>query len=206
MAIQVVIADDFPIMREAMATALSADPAIEVVAEAENGLQALALADRLEPDVVVLDLRMQRLGGQEVLEQLRRTKPQIRVVVVTAVERPEALHAALAGGAAGYLSKRCSGEELRRAVISVHGGGSYIVVPAARTPAPAPAPSVDGVLAPRERRIVGLVAAGCTDAEIGAELRISGRMVRNHLVKVQGKIGIRRRAELIRWAVEHGVG
>ena len=97
-----------------------------VVGEADNGITAMELARELNPDVMVLDLRMPGLGGAVVLERLRAELPEIRALVMTANESPESLLDAVAAGAAGYLSKRTTGEELRQAVITTYGGGSVI--------------------------------------------------------------------------------
>ena len=126
MKIRVVVADDFPLVREGVVRALNQDPGIEVVAQAENGQEALNVAEQLRPDVMILDLRMPDLGGLAVLDKLRNTQPEIRVIVMTASEQASTLLDAIAAGAAGYLSKRSTGEELRQAVITAHGGGSVI--------------------------------------------------------------------------------
>src|SRR3954463_8860908 len=126
MKIRVLVAEAHPLVREGVIRTLERDPAIEVVGEADNGITAMKLAHELTPDVLVLDLRMPGLGGAVVLERLRAELPQIRALVMTANESPESLLDAVAAGAAGYLSKRTTGEELRQAVITTYGGGSVI--------------------------------------------------------------------------------
>ena len=126
MKINVLVADDHPLIREGIVRSLEQDPAIEIVGQATDGEEALALARELKPDVLVLDMHMPGIGGTVVLERLREEMPDIRVLVVTASESPERLLDAVAGGAAGYLSKRTSAEDLRQAVITTHGGGSVI--------------------------------------------------------------------------------
>ncbi len=126
MKIRVVVADDFPLVREGVVRALKHDPALEVVGQACNGQEALELASSLKPDVMILDLRMPDLGGLAVLEKLRTEQAAVRVIVMTASEQAGTLLDAIAAGAAGYLSKRTTGEELRQAVITAHGGGSVI--------------------------------------------------------------------------------
>jgi DNA-binding NarL/FixJ family response regulator len=118
--IRVLVAEDHPLVREGVIRALERDPGIEVIGEADNGITAMELARQLKPDVMVLDLRMPGLGGAVVLERLRAELPEIRALVMTANESPESpLDAvAVAAGAAGYLSKRTTGEELRQAVIT----------------------------------------------------------------------------------------
>ncbi|HWC26777.1 MAG TPA: response regulator transcription factor [Solirubrobacteraceae bacterium] len=212
MKIRVVVADDFPLVREGVVRALDCDPAIEVVGEAENGPQALELAEALEPDVMILDLRMPDLGGLAVLEKLRTSRPAIRVIVMTASEQASTLLDAVAAGAAGYLSKRSTGEELRQAVITAHGGGSVITPALASHLLKEFSSSARGERSPvrplqgRELDVLRLVVQGKTDSEIGKELFISPRTVQNHLTRIREKTGLRRRSELTRWAVEHAIG
>jgi DNA-binding NarL/FixJ family response regulator len=210
--IRVLVADDFPLVREGIATALGHDPAFEVVALAGTGREALALAEALEPDVLILDLRMPDLGGLEVLDRLRQSRPDVRVLVITASEQASTLLDAIAAGAAGYLSKRISGEELRQAVITAHGGGSVITPSLAchllkeYSSATRGEQSAVRPLKGRELEIMRLVVQGKTDAEIAQELFISPRTVQSNLTRIRGKTGLRRRSELTRWAVEHAIG
>jgi DNA-binding NarL/FixJ family response regulator len=212
MNIRVLVADDHPLARAGMVRALGRDPGIEIVGEAEDGQTALEMARTLEPDVLVLDLRMPGLGGTVVLERLRGELPDVRALVVTASESPEAVLDSVAAGAAGYLSKGASGEELRQAVIATYGGGSVISPDLARHllrevagAARGQGSAVRPVLNARELDILRLVSRGMTDNEIGAELYLSPRTVQNHLSRMREKIGVRRRSELARWAVEHSV-
>ncbi len=212
MKIRVVVADDFPLVREGVVRALNQDPGIEVVAQAENGQEALTVAAELNPDVMILDLRMPDLGGLAVLDKLRNTQPEIRVIVMTASEQASTLLDAIAAGAAGYLSKRSTGEELRQAVITAHGGGSVITPSLASHLLKEFSSSARGEqsavrpLQGRELDVLRLVVQGKTDNEIGQELFISPRTVQNHLTRIREKTGLRRRSELTRWAVEHAIG
>jgi DNA-binding NarL/FixJ family response regulator len=212
MKIRVLIADDFPLTRMGIASSLKRDPAIEVVGEAQDGVDALALAHELRPDVIVLDLQMPGIGGIEVLHMLREELPETRALITTASESPESLIDAISAGAAGYLSKRTSGEALRQAVITIHGGGSVIMPELAghlfrevSTVANEDSPAPRRALSDRELAILRLVARGHTDDEIGRELFISPRTVQNHLARIRDKTGTRRRAELARWAAEHAM-
>jgi DNA-binding NarL/FixJ family response regulator len=211
MKIRVVVADDFPLVREGIARALNADPGIEVVAQATDGREALELAEQLDPDVMVLDLRMPDLGGLQVLSTLRGAGSEIRVIVMTASEQAGSVLDAVAAGAAGYLSKRSTGEELRQAVITAHAGGSVITPALAShlleefSSAARGERSSVRPLQGRELDVLRLVAQGRTDNEIGKELFISPRTVQNHLTSIRQKTGLRRRSELTRWAVEHAI-
>lgn len=210
MDIRVIVADDFPLVREGIARALSEDPAIDVIAEAATGTEALALTLELEPDVLVLDLRMPELGGLAVLGRIRDERLSVKVVIMTASEEAGSLLDAVAAGAEGYLTKRTTAQELRQAVMTAHGGGSVITPSLARHllqefahRAHGEASSVRPMMADREVEILRLVVQGKTDVEIGAALFISPRTVQNHLTRIREKTGLRRRSELTRWAVEH---
>jgi DNA-binding NarL/FixJ family response regulator len=126
MDIQVLVVDDFPLVREGVVAALETDPAIHVVGQASSADEGVEMALELRPDVVVLDMRMPGAGGIVVLERLRETLPDTRVLVMTATEKAETLLEAVAAGASGYLTKRAARRELCDAVITVHGGGSVI--------------------------------------------------------------------------------
>jgi DNA-binding NarL/FixJ family response regulator len=210
--IKVIVVDDFPMLREAVVRALDADVAIQVVAESGDGNDALARALELEPDVVILDLRLPGRDGLDILEELRVRAPQIRVIVMTAVEQPRTLLDAIAAGAAGYLSKRSTASELRQAVFAAHNGGSFITPALAGhllTEFSSAARGERSRVRPlqgRELEVLRLVVQGKTDNEIALELFISPRTVQNTLARIREKTGLRRRSELTRWAVEHSIG
>jgi DNA-binding NarL/FixJ family response regulator len=212
MKIRVLVVDDFPLVREGLTASLEVDPGIEVIGEAADGDEGLRMARELRPDVVLVDMRMPGLGGPVLLTRIREELPDTRVLVVTASEKAETLLEAVSAGAAGYLTKRVSGRELRHAVITVHGGGSVITPTLARhllreySHVSRGEPlSVRPLLAQREQEVLRLLAAGHTDREIGCKLYISPRTVQNHLTRIREKTGMRRRSELARWAVEHAM-
>lgn len=210
MHIRVLVVDDFPLLREGLIAALETDPGIEVVGQAANGEDGAQLALELQPDVVLLDMRMPGAGGMVFLERVRDALPDTRVLVLTAVEKGDVLLEAIAAGAAGYLTKRASQQEICDAVITVHGGGSVITPALASHLLQEYASTSRGessqskpLLTPREQEIVRLVSQGLTDKEIGEKLYISPRTVQNQLTRVREKTGLGRRSELARWAVEH---
>jgi DNA-binding NarL/FixJ family response regulator len=213
MSIRVLIVEDHPIVRESVWRALDSDPGIEIVGGTDNGMTALRLARELAPDVMVLDLRIHGIGGRTVLERVRREAPDVRALVLTANEHPDTLLDAVAAGAAGYLSKDATGKALREAVVAIHGGGSVVtprlaagllreVAGTARGEPTAARPQ----LVARELDILRLLSRGLTDKEIAAELYVSPRTVQSSLTRIRSKVGVRRRSELARWAVEHAIG
>jgi DNA-binding NarL/FixJ family response regulator len=212
MNIRLLLIDDFPLIREGFAAALEADPGLKIVGQADNGEEGLRLARELQPDVVVLDLSMPGMGGMSVLQKLRTDLPQAKVLVVTATEKAQPLLDAVAAGATGYLTKRAGREELRQAVITVYGGGSVIspmlaghLLKEYSRASRGEGSHVRPLLGEREHEVLRLVAGGGTDKEIAERLYISPRTVQNHLTRIREKTGLRRRAQLTRWAMEHAL-
>jgi DNA-binding NarL/FixJ family response regulator len=211
--IRVLVADDFPLVREALVAALGRDPRIEVVATAEDGAEALDKARELRPDVIVLDLRMPGMSGMTALAHLTAELPDVRVLLLTAAVDREVVIDAISTGAAGYLAKRVSGDELADAVAAVHGGEvvitpslmAHIVSGLCRTDRQAAEKTGVNSLTETERKVLRGVASGGTDREIGQELFISSRTVQSHLVRIRAKLGTRRRADLTRWAFDHQI-
>lgn len=212
MKIRALVVEDFPLMRDAFAAALARDPGIEVVGTAADGREGLERAHELRPDVMLVDLHMPELGGVMLLERLRTELPDVRAIVVTATEKAEPLLDSVAAGAAGYLTKRASAEELRQAVLTVHGGGSVIapslaphLLNAYARASSGESPEVRSKLTSAEHEVLRLVAQGLTDRQIAERIHVSPRTVQSHLASVKRKTNTRRRSELARWAVLHAV-
>lgn len=207
MKIDVVVADDFPLWRNAVAAAIGSDPAMTVVAEAATGRQALEQVVEHQPDVVILDLHMPGDSGMSVIPAIRERAPKSRLIVLTASLKEEPFLAAMSAGASAYLNKQIEQRQLLQAIITVHGGGSVISPHLAdclvRDYATACKGEPQRILSERESELIRLVALGMTDLEIGSQLFISPRTVQSHLGNIREKLGVRRRAELARWAADH---
>ena len=211
MNISVLIIDDHPLAQEGLAAALTPDPGIRVVARADTGEEGVRLAAEVRPDVVVLDLHLPDLTGLEVLARLGDCAPGVRALIVTASEQIDDLVAAMSAGAAGFLTKRATPEEIRQALLVVHGGGSVISPRLAGHLLHRYTQAIEGegegtprsLLTPREDEILRLLAQGHTDREIAARLYLSRRTVQYHLAGVRRKTGMHRRSELARWVGEH---
>ena len=231
--IRVLVCDDHAVVREGIRHVLAGEPGFEVVAEAANGEQALALAAEHRPDVVVLDVTMPGESGLRVAPKLRAAVPETRVLIMSMHDNAEYVREGMRAGASGYLLKDSAAAELRLAVRAVHAGGTYFstlvalglsgmdVAPSARPPevdrAPADAAEADapnaapagtapplGVLTVRERDVLDGIARGATNKEIAAELGISHRTVETHRESLMRKLGIRTVAGLTRYVLDAG--
>ncbi|WP_125262710.1 response regulator transcription factor [Streptomyces alboflavus] len=214
--VRVLIADDQPLVRRGLALILAPDPAFEVVGEAEDGERAVALAHRLRPDVVVMDIRMPVLDGVRATEELARVLPRCRVLALSTFDMDEYVVGALRAGAYGFLPKDSSPEELIAAVRTVHAGeaavaprlltrliSTYVRAPHHSRQA---APAVDlGELTPREVEVWRLIATGLDNAQISGALDISVSTVKNYITSIFGKLGVRDRAQAVIAAYESGL-
>jgi DNA-binding NarL/FixJ family response regulator len=206
--ISVMIADDQAMVRTGFSMIIGAQPDMEVVGEAADGVEAVAMARRLRPDVALFDIRMPRMDGLEALRLLAGpgVKDPLRVVVVTTFDLDEYVHQALRGGAAGFLLKD-SGPALLIEAVRAAVSGDALISPSITVrllehlSPPAP-PGDDGGLSPRELDVVKLTARGLTNAEIATELFISIGTVKTHLGSVQTKLNARNRVEVAAWAWE----
>ncbi|WP_380286205.1 response regulator [Kitasatospora purpeofusca] len=213
--IRVLIVDDQPLVRRGLSLILSPDPAFEVVGEAGDGEQAVALAHRLSPDVVVMDIRMPVLDGVAATEELARTLPGCRVLALSTFDMDEYVVAALRAGAYGFLPKDVSPEDLAAAIRTVH-TGEAVVAPRlltrlisayVRTPVGAPPPPdvTAGELTPREVEVWRLMATGLDNTAIARAMDISHSTVKNHITSLFGKLDVRDRAQAVIAAYESGL-
>ncbi|WP_308117311.1 response regulator transcription factor [Streptomyces fuscigenes] len=212
---RVVVADDQAVVREGIVMLLGLLPGIEVVGSARDGEEAVALVAELEPDVVLMDLRMPRCDGVEATRRVRQEHPGTQVVVLTTYADDESLFAALQAGARGYLTKDAEGEEIVRAVEDVLAGQAGLAPavqrrllerftqPQAAAPA-APAELPDGLTA-REAEVLALVAEGLSNKEIAGRLHIGPATVKTHINNLFAKTGVRDRAQAVRYAYQRGL-
>ncbi|MEU1372143.1 response regulator transcription factor [Streptomyces triculaminicus] len=212
--IRVLIADDQPLVRRGLALILAPDPAFEVVGEAGDGAEAVTLAHRLRPDVVVMDIRMPVLDGVAATGRLARELPGCRVLALSTFDMDEYVVAALRAGAYGFLPKDISPEELVAAVRVVHTGEAAVaprlltrlISTYVRTPhRPRPPVVLTGDLTPREQEVWRLMATGLDNAEVAGEMDISVSTVKNHITSVFAKLGVRDRAQAVIAAYETGL-
>ncbi len=213
--IRILIVDDQRLMRDGLRTLLELEDDLTVVGEAGNGEEGLARYAELQPDVVLMDIRMPGLDGVEATRRLRGRDPEARIIILTTFDDDEYLFAGLRAGAQGYLLKAVSGEELAKAVRTVAAGGALIdpavtrkvMAEFARIAPPARSPSAGLVepLSERETEILRLLAQGLTNREIASKLFLSEGTVKNYITSVLGKIGARDRTQAALRARELGL-
>jgi DNA-binding NarL/FixJ family response regulator len=214
MTIRVLIADDQAIVRAGLAMILDAQPDIEVVGQAADGLRAVTLARELRPDVCLFDIRMPHLDGIEATRQLAgpHVEDPLAIVVITTFDLDEYVHSALKAGARGFLLKD-AGPALLTQAIHAAAEGDALIAPnitarllaafADSSAAPAPAQPIEP-LTNREEELLIPVARGRTNSEIADELHISISTVKTHLASLMRKLGARNRVEIAMWAHETG--
>jgi DNA-binding NarL/FixJ family response regulator len=212
--VRVVVADDQALVREGLMTLLEAAPEIQPVAAAADGEQAVALAARHRPDVVLMDLRMPNLDGVEATRRIRTAQPDTEIVVLTTHADEESILDALRAGARGYLTKDAGIAEISRAVQAaaahqtlldplVH---SRLIAAATAGPRAAPPPaSLPDELTPREAEVLSLIARGLSNGEIATALVVSEATVKSHVNHLFAKIGARDRAQAVHYAYTHGL-
>ncbi|MDW8308037.1 MAG: response regulator transcription factor [Verrucomicrobiales bacterium] len=202
--IRVLIADDHALVREGLRALLDAQPDLEVVGEAQDGVSAVTQSLHLKPDVVVMDLAMPGRSGIKAIEDLRQASPATRVVVLTMHDDEAYVRLARLAGAQGFVLKRSLATELIRAIRAVHAGQTHfpeVELPAPRQRGGSPAE----LLTEREREVLRLIAHGHTTAAIAARLHISEKTVETHRAHIAEKLGLRTRADLVHFAIEHGL-
>jgi DNA-binding NarL/FixJ family response regulator len=210
MGMRVLVADDHPLFRAGLMTALQLSDAVEIVGEASNGHEAVELSTRLRPDVVVMDLHMPDLNGIEATRRIATASPETGVLVLSMLEDDESVFAAMRAGARGYLLKGAGAEEITRAIEAVGRGEAMLAPSIARqviayVAAPkAPEPFPD--LTPRERELLDLIARGWSNARIAEHFTLSTKTVRNHVSNIMAKLRVHDRSQAIVAARDAGLG
>ncbi len=212
MTVKVLIADDQRVVREGLAMLVGLIDGIEVVGAAADGAEAVQLARSIRPDVVLMDLRMPGLDGVGATTALHEELPSVRVLVLTTYADEQSIMPALRAGAAGYLTKDASAEQIEAAIRAVHAGQTHLdpavqeqLVSAVLNQPSAPVVEpVDG-LTSREAEVLSLIAAGLSNTEIGERLVLSNATVKTHINRIFAKVGARDRAQAVRYAYQHGL-
>ena len=213
MPIRVIVCDDHGLLRAGLKALLAGEAGIAVVGEAADGEEAVERASALRPDVALVDITMPRLDGLAATRRIRREAPAVKVLVLTMHDDPAYLFQALEAGASGYVLKRAAETDLVEAIRAVTHDEAFLAPRAVqrlvtdylarreRGELPPPAEK----LTPREEEVLRLIARGHTNPEIAEELVISQKTVETHRAHILGKLGLRKRAELVHYARTHGL-
>jgi DNA-binding NarL/FixJ family response regulator len=204
--IRILIADDHEVVRQGLRVSLGVDPELEVVGEAADGAEAVRLAHRLRPDLVLMDLLMPELDGIAATQVIRRELPDTEVLALTSVLEDASVVDAVRAGAIGYLLKDARAAELRRA-IKAAAAGQVQLSPnaAARLMREVKAPERPEVLSERELDVLRLLARGLANKEISRDLRIAEKTVKTHVSSILGKLGVQSRTQAALYAGRVGV-
>ena len=214
--IRVMIADDHAILRAGLRSLLALQEDMELTAEAIDGQDAVNKAEQNKPDVLLMDITMPGMNGIEALKHVRKVSPESRVLILTMHDDHAYLRSVLAAGGSGYLVKRAADTELLAAIRTVHQGRSYIDVGLENNQLQAvldneEQESTDAggrsldTLSERERQVLELVALGYTHKEVGEELSVSVKTVETYRSRLSEKLGLRSRAELVKFALDRGL-
>lgn len=213
MNIRVLIADDHAVLRSGLNLLLSSQGAFEIVAEAASGIEALSMAEKHQPDLILLDLSMPSLGGLDALPTLKEKCPQAKILVLTMHDDVQYLRQALKKGAAGFVLKRAADNELLHAIHAVLRGGVYVHPSMNKTLLEDYLPDVREdfstnlweKLSEREQEVLKLVALGYTSTEIGEQITLSPKTVETYRARGMEKLGLHNRAALVRYALKNEI-
>lgn len=207
MTIRILIADDHPVVRDGLSAILSTQPDFEVVGEASDGAQLVALAESLQPDIVLTDLEMKGMDGVEAIRRLRAKPSNIGIIVLTVYNTDDVILAALQAGAQGYLLKGAPRAEIFNAIRVVQAGGSLLhplvasrLITQARSPKTEPES-----LSEREMEVLRLISLGKVNKEIAVALNITERTVKFHVSAILSKLNVGNRTEAVTTAVQRGL-
>jgi DNA-binding NarL/FixJ family response regulator len=216
---RILLVDDQELLRMGFRMVLDAQDDLEVVGEAGTGVEAIALAEELTPDVILMDVRMPELDGVQATGTLVGRGNPARIIILTTFDLDEYAHAALRAGASGFLLKDAPPADLLSAIRAVASGDAVVApsttrrllatiahqLPAAAGAAPDPGDTRLATLTPREAEVLGAVARGLSNAEVAGELFLSEATVKTHVGRVLAKLGLRDRVQIVIYAYDHGL-
>lgn len=207
----ILLADDHAVLRSGLKLLLESQPDLKVIGEASTGLETLDLAERLQPDLILLDLSMPGLNGLDALPALRKVAPQAKILILTMYDDPQYLRATLKQGASGYVLKKAADAELISAIRAVLRGDMYVHSAMTRALLDDMLPKLETTqdawetLSEREREVLKLVALGHTSVEIAEMLHLSDKTVETYRARGMEKLGLKSRAALVRYALKKGL-
>ncbi len=212
MSIRILITDDHGFMRAGLRAILESEPDLQIIGEAGNGEDAVHMAGKFQPDIILLDIGMPGMDGIEATRLVTKLAPKSQVLILSVYEDESLVREAIKAGASGYVVKRAVEEELIAAIRAVSRGDMYIHPAVTRllvkdlTPSAAPNKDALASITPREREVMGYLIRGHTNRQIAEILSISIRTVEGHRASIFDKLGLKNRVELVEFAEKHGLG
>jgi two-component system, NarL family, response regulator DevR len=200
---RIMIVDDHEVVRLGMRAAFEAEPDLTVVGEASNGAEALAKIPVLDPQIILMDVRMEKMSGIEACREIKSRNPEIQILMITSYTDDDAMISSILAGASGYLLKHVSRADLLRSIRQVAAGYSLIDPDTARQAMEHLTQLPGSELTEREREVLTLVSRGYTNKQIADTLFVTEKTARNHVSHILDKLGLSRRSEAAAFAVEH---
>jgi two-component system response regulator DevR len=200
---RIMIVDDAEVTRLGLRTAFEVEPDLVVVGEASNGAEALAKMAVLDPQIILMDVRMEKMNGIEACREIKSRYPDVHILMITSYTDEDAVISSILAGASGYLLKHLSRAELLRSIRLVASGHSLIDANAKKQAMERLTQIPGSELTEREREVLSLVARGYTNKQIADKLYVSEKTARNHVSHILEKLGLSRRSEAAAFAVEH---
>ena len=201
--IRIMIVDDHEMMRLGLRTAFEPEPDLAIVGEASNGAEALAKIATLDPQLVLMDVRMEKMGGIEACREIKNRYPHVRILMLTSYTNEDAVISSVMAGASGYLLKHLSRPELLRSIRLVASGQTLIDAHATQQALDRISQTPGWELTEREREVLTLIARGYTNKQIADALTVTEKTARNHVSHILEKLGLSRRSEAAVFAVEN---
>jgi DNA-binding NarL/FixJ family response regulator len=200
---RILIVDDHEMMRLGLRTALEPEPDLAVVGEASNGAEALAKIATLDPQLILMDVRMEKMGGIEACREIKSRYPHVRILMLTSYTDEDAVISSIMAGASGYLLKHLSRPELLRSIRLVASGQTLVDANATQQALDRISQTPGWELTEREREVLTLIARGYTNKQIADALTVTEKTARNHVSHILEKLGLSRRSEAAVFAVEN---
>ncbi|MCL6702410.1 response regulator transcription factor [Pseudomonas sp. T1.Ur] len=201
--IRVALVDDHALVRDGIRALLSVMPRLDVVGEAENGVQAIEMVGRCQPDLLLMDIGLKDMNGLELTRQLGKQYPGLKILILSMYDNHEYVSESVRAGASGYVLKNSPSKEILAAIEAIIGGGTFYSAEIAQRLASDP--NTDNELTPRESQVLAKMVQGLNNKEMARELDISVRTVETHRLSIRRKLNIDKPAALAKYAIDHGI-
>lgn len=201
--IRVALVDDHALVRDGIRALLSVMPRLDVVGEAENGVQAIEMVGHCQPDLLLMDIGLKDMNGLELTRLLGKQHPRLKILILSMYDNHEYVSESVRAGASGYVLKNSPSKEIIAAIEAIIGGGTFYSTEIAQRLATDP--NTDSELTPRESQVLAKMVQGLNNKEMARELDISVRTVETHRLSIRRKLNIDKPAALVKYAIDHGI-